>query len=100
MGGSLARCVVRSPHASVGPGRPIVQAAVQVTAANCPFDKFSSSRLPPLCLRHVLPDQQARRCPIRSTLVVEPVKSQQPLWIEVFLRIGIDLLVARNRLPA
>ena len=42
MGGSLARCVVSPPHESVKPGRPIVQAALQVTAANCPCSTSSA----------------------------------------------------------
>jgi hypothetical protein len=51
MDGSLARCVVSPPHASVKPGRPIVQAALQVTAANCPSRQAqlvtSSPAVPP-----------------------------------------------------
>jgi hypothetical protein len=51
MGGSLARCVVSPPHESVKPGRPIVQAALQVTAATCPARQVqlvtSSSAVPP-----------------------------------------------------
>jgi hypothetical protein len=101
MGGSLARCVVQ-PAARVRkarethcPGRPPGHRS-QLPV----LDKFSSSRLPPPCLRHVPPDRQARGCPIRSTLVVEPVESHQALWIEVFLWIRIDLLVRRNRLTA
>jgi hypothetical protein len=49
--GRLTRPMVSSPHASVKPGRPIVQAAVRVTAANCPSRQAqfvtSSSAAPP-----------------------------------------------------
>lgn len=101
MGGSLARCVVSPPHESVKPGRLIVQAALQVTAAHCPCStKFSSSRLPPLCLRHRLPDRQARGCPIRCPGIVKPVEPHQALWIDVFLWIRIDVLACRDRLSA
>src|SRR5260370_40192876 len=56
--------------------------------------------LPPLCLRHRLPDRQARGCPIRCPGIVEPVEPPQALWIDVFLWIRIDLLVRRDRLSA
>jgi hypothetical protein len=59
-----------------------------------------SLRLLPLCLRHVLPDQQTRRGPVRCPGIVEPVEPYHALWREVFLRIRIDVLVRRNRVTA